>query len=346
MPSPKQIFSRKNILVTGGAGFIGSNLCDELIKENNVICLDDFSTGHVENINHLLQNPHFEFIKHDISQPINLAEAHELDKFKIKFQGIQEVYHLACPTSPRNFNKLRIETLRANSLGVVNALEIAREHKAKFLLTSSVVIYGPRYKDAPHYSEDYQGYVDLVSPRSCYDEGKRFAESATITYRDFYNLEAKIARIFRTYGPRLSLFDGHMIPDFMLQALNNKPMLIYGDENFTTSLCYVSDIIEGLIRMMKSPEAGPMNFGHYKEYKMTEIAQKIKQMINAQSEIIHKDPLLFMTPLALPDITLAKESLGWYPLVSLDEGLAKTIEYVRANQNVLRPKLWKYDKDK
>ena len=345
MSSAKEIFSRKNILITGGAGFIGSHLCDELIEENNVICLDDFSNSQVENINHLLQNPNFEFIKHDISQPINLAEYHELDKFKIKFQGIQEIYHLACPTSPKNFNKLRINTLRANSLGVINALELAREYRSKFLLTSSVVIYGPRFKDAPACTEDYQGYVDLVSPRSCYDEGKRFAESATVTYRDVYNLEAKVARIFRTYGPRLSLFDGHMISDFILQALNNRPLLIYGDENFTTSLCYVSDIVEGIIGMMKSKEVGPMNFGHYKEYKMLKIAQKIKEMTSSQSEIVYKDSLSFMTPLGLPDITLAKEKLGWYPLISLEEGLKRTIEYIRANQNVLQPMLWKYEKE-
>lgn len=345
MLQSKPLLTRKNILVTGGAGFIGSHLCEELVHDNNVICLDDFSSSKVDTINHLLASPYFEFIKHDISQPINLAEYRELDKFKVKFQGIQEVYHLACPTSPKNFDSLRLQTLRTNSLGVINALEISRQYNAKFLLTSSAVVYGPRFAQAPLFSEDYNGYVNMTSPRSCYDEGKRFTEAAVVTYRDVYNLDAKITRIFRTYGPRLSLFDGHMVPDFVLQALNNKPLIIYGDENFTTSLCYVSDIVEGLLKLMKSSERGPVNLGHYEELKMTDIALKIKAMTNSRSEVVHKDPLLFMTPLGLPDISLAKEKLGWYPLISLDEGLHKTIDYVRANQNILQPLLWKYEKE-
>jgi UDP-glucuronate decarboxylase len=345
MATNNAVGQQKNVLVTGGAGFLGSHLCDELIRNNNVICLDDFSSSRVENISHLLEQPNFEFIKHDISKPIDLKEYRELDKFKIRFQGIQEIYHLACPTSPKNFNDLRVKTLRANSLGTINVLELALEYKAKFLLTSSMVVYGPRFPDAPVFSEEYQGYVNFVGPRGCYDEGKRFAETAVVTYRDTYNLDAKIARIFRTYGPRLSLFDGHMIPDFVLQALNNKPMVVYGDEQFSTSLCYVSDVIEGLLKLMKSGEAGPVNFGNEQEYRMGEIAEKIKQMIGSSSAVVHKDPLLFMTPLGLPDITLAKNKLGWYPLVPLEEGLVRTIEYIRANQNVLQPLLWKYEKD-
>jgi UDP-glucuronate decarboxylase len=342
----KTLSERKNILVIGGAGFIGSHLCDELIKTNNVICLDDFSTGHVENINHLLSAPNFEFIKHDISRPIDLKEYRELDKFKIRFQGVQEIYQLACPTSPKNFNELRIKTLRANSLGTINALELALEYKARLLLASSVVVYGPRFAQAPPFSEDYQGYVNFTSPRSCYDEGKRFAETAVITYRDTYNLEAKIARIFRTYGPRLSLFDGHMLTDFVLQALNNRPLTIYGDKRFSTALCYISDIVDGLLKLMKSSELGPLNFGHEKEYLMVEIAETVKRMTNSSSPVVYRDPLLFMTPLGLPDITRTKAKLGWYPLVPLEEGLAQTIEYVRANQSLLQPMLWKYGKEK
>ncbi|MBU0598195.1 GDP-mannose 4,6-dehydratase [Patescibacteria group bacterium] len=345
MPSPSNIYSRKNILVTGGAGFIGSHLCDELIKKYNVICIDNFSSSKVDNINHLFENPNFEFIKHDISKPINLDELHELDKFKVKFHGLQEIYHLACPTSPKNFNQLRIKTLHTNGLGTINVLELARKYKAKILLASSAVVYGPRYKEALNYTEDYQGYVNFTGPRSCYDEGKRFSETAVITYKDMYNLDTKIARIFRTYGPRLLLFDGHMIPDFVLQALNNRPLIIYGDANFTTSLCYIADIIEGLIKLMKSKEAGPFNFGHYQEYKMNDIAEKILTMTGSQSKIEFKKSLLFMTPLGLPDISLVKEKIGWYPLISLDVGLEKTIEYVKAGQNVLQPLLWKYEKE-
>lgn len=343
MSDNRNLNQKKNILIVGGAGFIGSHLCDELVKKDNVICLDDFSTSRVENINHLLALSNFEFIKHDISKPIDFNDFRELDKFKVRFQGIQEIYYLACPTSPKNFNDLRVKTLRANGLGTNNALEIALEYKAKLLFTSSAVVYGPRFKNAPAFSEEYLGYVNFIGPRSCYDEGKRFAETAVVTYRDTYNLDVKIVRLFRTYGPRLSLFDGHMIPDFVLQALNDKPVIIYGDENFSTTLCYITDIIEGLIKMMKSNEVGPINLGHEKEYKMWAIAEKITQMVGSHSEIIYKEPLLFMTPLGLPDITLAKEKIGWYPLVPLEEGLVKTIEYVRANQNILQPMLWKYD---
>lgn len=339
----KKLSQRKNVLVTGGVGFIGSHLCDELIKDSNVICLDDFSSSRVENISHLLQQPNFEFIKHDLSKPIDFKEFRELDKFKVRFQGIQEIYHLACPTSPKNFNEMRIKTIRANSLAVINALELALEYKAKFLFTSSAVVYGPRFKNAPPFTEDYFGYVNFSGPRSCYDEGKRFAESVVNTYRDTYNLDTKIVRIFRTYGPRLSLFDGHMISDFVLQALNNKPMVIYGDQSFSTTLCYSSDMIDGILKMMKSNETGPINLGHYEEYKMADIAKTIQVSLNSSSPIVYKDPLLFMSPLGIPDITLAKEKLGWYPLVPLDEGLLKTIEYVRANQNILQPLISKYE---
>ncbi|MFA6098558.1 MAG: NAD-dependent epimerase/dehydratase family protein [Patescibacteria group bacterium] len=341
----EKIFPRKNVLVTGGAGFIGSHLCEALVKDSNVICLDNFASGNVENISNLLQNPNFEFIKHDICKEINLESMHELEKFKVRFQGIQEIYHLACPTSPKNFNALRIKTLHTNSLGVTNALELAKKYEAKFLLTSSVVVYGPRFVDAPPYAEGYQGYVNFTGPRSCYDEGKRFAETAAITYRDMFNIQTKIARIFRTYGPRLPLFEGHMVPDFVLQALNNKPLVIYGDENFTTSLCYVSDIVEGLMKFMKSNENGIYNFGHYEELNMVDIARKIKEMTNSKSAIKFKRSLIFMTPLPLPDISSVKEKIGWYPLVSLKAGLEKTIEYVRAHQNILQPMLWKYDKE-
>ncbi|MFA6553686.1 MAG: GDP-mannose 4,6-dehydratase [Patescibacteria group bacterium] len=343
MLNTKTIFEKKNILVTGGAGFIGSHLCDELLKQGNVICLDDFSTSRVENINHLLENPNFEFIKHDITKPINLNEMHELDKFKIKFQGIQEIYHLACPTSPKNFSKQRYHSLLTNGAGTINALELAKNYKSKFLLASSSVVYGPRFADAPRFEESYHGYVDFNSPRSCYDEGKRFAETASITYRDSFSLDVKIARIFRTYGPRLSLFDGHMISDFVLQALNNKPMVIYGDASFSTSMCYVSDIVEGLMKLMTSKEFGPFNFGHFDETKMIDIASRIKEIVSSSSEVAFSEPLVFMSPLGLPDLTLVKEKLGWYPLVPLEEGLKKMIEYVKANQFILQPMLWKYE---
>lgn len=343
----KYQFPRKNILVTGGAGFIGSHLCEELVKENNVICLDNLvgGGGDIRNIEYLLQNPNFRFIKQDINQPFNLEEFPELQSFKIKVQGVQEIYHLACPTTAKNFMAMRIETLWANSIGTINILELAKKYQAKILLASSSVVYGPRKKDSPYFKESDLGAVNFVSPRACYDEGKRFAETCFVTYREMYNLETKIVRIFRTYGPRLALFDGQMISDFVLQALNNKPLIIYGDENFSSSLCYVSDIVEGMIAMMESKESGPINLGHPEEIKLTEVAKKIIALTDSQSQIEFREPLLFMTPLGLPDITLAKTKLNWFPVVGLDDGLAKTVEYIKANRMLLQPFVERYDRE-
>jgi UDP-glucuronate decarboxylase len=339
------ISGKKNILVTGGAEFLGSHLCDKLIKEANVLCIDDFTSSDQKNIDHFLRLPNFEFIKHDISQPIDLEQTKEGKKFKIEFQGIQEIYHLACPTSAKNFDKLRIKTLYSNSQGIINILEIAKKYKAKFLFTSSSVVYGPRRKEKPYFKEDYQGSVNFVSARACYDEGKRFSETACVTYREMYGLDTKTIRVFRTYGPRMLLFDGQMVPDFVLQALNNKPLIIYGDEFFSSSFCYVSDIIDGLIKMMASEEAGPINLGHPDEILIQDIAKKIIAKTNSESEIEFREPLLFMTPLGLPEITLAKKKLGWLPLVGLNEGLDKTIRDIEANRLLLQPMVSKYDEE-
>ncbi len=342
MPTQSYISGRKNVLVTGGAGFIGSHLCDILVKDSNVLCLDDFTTGIERNIDHLLKLPNFEFLKYDINESLDLNETKEGKKFKVKFQGIQEIYHLACPTSAKNFNKLRIKTLLTNSQGMINILEIAKKYKAKILFTSSAVVYGSRRKENPYFKEDFQGLVNFISPRSCYDEGKRFAETTMVIYREMYGLETKIARIFRTYGSRMPLFDGQMLPDFILAALNNKPLIIYGDETFSSSFCYIADIVDGLIRMMASEETGPINLGHPGEIRLIDIAKRIIEKTDSKSEIIFKDPLLFMTPLGLPDITLAKERLDWLPLTSLEEGLNKVIEDIEVNRFILEPMLEKY----
>lgn len=341
----KYISGKKNILVTGGAGFVGSHLCEELLKDNHVICLDDFTSSNIRNINHLLRYEDFIFINHDINKLINLDEFKELDRFKIKFQGVQEIYHLACPTSAKNFDQLRIKTLLSNSIGTINVLELALKNKAKIILASSSVIYGSKRKENPYFKEDDFGCVNLITPRSCYDEGKRFAESCFVTYKEVYSLDAKIVRIFRTYGPRMPLFDGQMISDFVLQALNNKPLIIYGDENFSTSLCYVTDMVEALIKMMESDEKGPINLGSPDVYKLKDIAEAIIKLTDSSSEIILKPSLLFMTPLGLPDITLAKEKLNWFPVTSVEEGLKQTIEDVRVNRSLLQPFLWKYEED-
>jgi UDP-glucuronate decarboxylase len=334
----------KNVLVTGGAGFLGSHLCDRLIQDgNNVICLDNFIGGNVNNIKPLLQNPKFRFINHDINKVIDFKVYPELNDFNISIRGIQEIYHLACPTSAKNFDKFRAQTLYANSIGTINMLEFAKFYKAKIIFTSSSVVYGAKKQNCPYFKETDLGDVNFIGPRSCYDEGKRFAETANIIYREVYGVDAKIVRIFRTYGPREALFDGQMVPDFVVQALNNKPMIIYGDENFCTSLCYVSDIIEGILAVMNSSEKGPFNLGDPQEYKLVDLANKIIKMTDSQSKIEFRLPLVFMTPLGLPDIGLIKEKIGWFPVTRIDDGLSKIVEYVKVNKMLLSPLISQYD---
>ncbi|MCX6785497.1 MAG: GDP-mannose 4,6-dehydratase [Candidatus Komeilibacteria bacterium] len=325
---------RKNILIVGGAGFIGSHLAEVLIKDNNVICLDNFVTSNMENIRWLLSNPHFEFIKHDLTVTLNLAELPELKKFQLPVFGLQEIYNLACPTSAKNFDKLTVETALANSVLVKNVLDLALKYKAKLLHASSAVVYGPRQSNN-YVKEDYQGLVNFTGPRSCYDEGKRFAESLISTYRQFYKQDFKIARIFRTYGPRLALNDGQMISDFIFNALDNKDLVIYGDKNFSTALCYIDDLVDGLLKLMASSITEPVNFGSNVDTLLTEVAAKIIKLTGSGSKIVYQPSLDFITSLTLPDITLAKSHLGWYPLVSLDKGLEKTLEYTRANKQLL-----------
>jgi UDP-glucuronate decarboxylase len=323
-------------LVTGGAGFVGSHLCERLLEEANVICIDNFINSNERNIDHLLKFPNFEFIRHDINEPLDLANLPELEKFKVKFQGIQEVYHLACPTSAKNFNQYRLDTLRANSVGMINTLETALKFKARFLQASTSVVYGPRRSDKKVFREDDLGPVDLLSPRASYDEGKRFAESAVITYSQVHGLDTRIARIFRTYGPRERLFDGEMMPDFIVNALEGKELVIFGDENFGTSLTFVTDIVDGLYRLMNYPnDIGPVNLGSEEEVRLADAARQVVELTSSKSKIVFKPPLLFMTPLGLPDIRKAKEELGWLPLVRLEDGLKKTIDYTLAHKELL-----------
>lgn len=335
---PKRaIFEKKNVLITGGAGFIGSHLCDELTKSSKVICIDNFISGDEANIDHLLQNPDFQFIKHDVNNAFDLESFPELDKFRIKFQGVQEIYNLACPTLPKDFEKNTIDTVLANSVGIKNVLDLAVKYKAKFLFASSPVIYGPRNNDNFYFKEDYKGIVDHLSPRACYDEGKRFAETLTMTYGANYNLDVKIARIFRTYGPRMMLRSGQMIPDFVYNALENKDLVVFGNENFSSSFCHVSDIVQGLIKFMNSGEFGPFNFGSDLEYKIVDVAKKIIQLTESKSKIVFSDSLLFMTPLGLPDLSFVKERLSWFPIVLLEDGIEGAIDYFRAYKYNLKP---------
>ena len=334
---------KKNILVTGAAGFIGSHLCDYLVEGgDNVICVDNFSSGHIENIKHLLQKPNFRLLKNDINQPLGLAQVSELKNFQIKLRGIQEIYHLACPTSIKNFDNSQIQTLHTNIFGTINILELTKFYQSKLLFTSSSVVYGPSGDNL--LKESDLGLVDFTGPRACYDEGKRISETAITTYRQKYNLDAKIARIFRVYGPREMLFDGQMVPDFVLQALNNKPLVIYGDEKFATSLCYVDDIVQGLIKIMASKELGPLNLGDSRRYFLVELAKQIIGLTNSDSSIKFKEPLSFMRPLGSPDISLIKQKLEWFPVITLEAGLKKMIDYVKANRILLQPLVEKYDK--
>lgn len=334
--SVRPIFEKKNVLVTGGAGFIGSHLCEALLKEANVICLDNLLSGTLNNIDHLLKYPDFVFIKQDINEPFDLEKFPELKKFKIQFQGIQEIYHLACPTAPKDFDKYKVETLKANSLGIYNVLETALRYKARILFASSSVVYGPHSDHSLFISEDKQGAFDHLSPRGCYDEGKRFSETMVATYKDFHGLDTRLARIFRTYGPRVRVGIGEMMPDFIINALDGKDLVIYGDKQFKTSLCNIRDLVDGLIKLMAHPEdPGPVNLGSDQSLLLSDVAKQIIKMVKSKSKIVFEDPLLFMAQLPLPNISKAKETLGWFPLVRLENGLQEMIDWTVANKHLL-----------
>ena len=329
---PSTVFERKNVLVLGGAGFIGSHLCDRLVAKSKVICVDNFISGRRENIEHLLQNENFLFINEDVNNLFDLEKFKELEKFQVKIQGIQEIYNLACPTAPKDFIQNTVVTAWTNSIGTIRALDLAVRYKAKLLHFSSSVVYGPRIDSEPIQKESKFYPSTPLTPRACYDEGKRFAETLVYTYRQFYGIDAKILRIFTTYGPRMPLFVGHMIPDFIVAALDNKPLIIYGDANFTTTLCYINDVIDASLKMMASKENGAFNIGSPEEYKISEIAQQIIKMNKSKSEIQYADPLLFMSRLGIPDITLAKEKLQWFPIMTLAQGLEETVLYGKAHR--------------
>jgi len=334
MSKRQVIFDKKNVLIIGGAGFIGSHLCDELVQSAKVICLDNFSTGPEKNIDHLLANANFRFINYDLSKPIVLENYSELQDFKIEFQGLQEIYNLACPTSPLDFEKNRLASLLANSYVVKNALDLALKYQAKFLHFSSSVVYGGRIDDYSQVTEDKLGLVDQLSERCAYDEGKRFAETIVKTYVDVYQVEAKIIRPFRIYGPRMPLDEGHMLPDFISQALNDQDVVIYGDRNFKTTFCYISDCLSAVRKIMEGEEFGPFNIGSDVDINLREVAQMIIDTLESKSKIVYAKPILFMTELAIPDIKKAKEILGWMPLVIFKNGLEKTIKDLRANKGL------------
>lgn len=336
MEGKKDVFARKNVLVTGGAGFIGSHLCDRLIKDHNVICVDNFITSSVANIDHLLREPNFEFINHDITQPLNLSRFTELERFKITYNGLQEIYHLACPISKRHFDDFKIATVLTNSIGVKNVLDLAVEHHAKVLYASSSVLYGDRRGDSRQVHESDECHLDHLTTRGAYDEGKRFSEAILQTYADVYGLDVKIARIFRTYGPRMKIFDGNLIPDMVLNALDGKDIVISGDEETRTSLSNVSDVVDGLARLMSSPiEITLVNLGSDQEIRLVSVAQKILSITGSSSRVRFEPHVQNYIDAGLPDISRAKDLLGWVPLKRLEDGLREMIEYANSNRNLV-----------
>ena len=307
---------KKRVLVTGGAGFLGSHLCERLIQDGcDIVCVDNFYTGSKRNIVHLLKNPYFELLRHDITFPLYLE--------------VDEIYNLACPASPIHYQNDPVQTTKVNVHGSINMLGLAKRIKAKILQASTSEVYGD--PSVHPQTETYHGNVNCIGPRSCYDEGKRCAETLFFDYHRQHRLKIKVARIFNTYGPRMHPNDGRVVSNFILQALRNEPITIYGNGNQTRSFCYVDDLIDGLIRLMNSPDdvTGPVNIGNPDEFTILELAQKVIQLTGSKSEIVSR-PLPQDDPQQRrPDITLAKEQLDWEPKLKLEDGLQKTIEYFR-----------------
>ena len=306
------------ILITGGAGFIGSNLCAKLLQlGHKVICLDSLITGKKENIQLFSGNKNFQFILSDIVKPIPIS--------KLKFKKIEQIYNLASPASPVDYQERPLETLLSGSAGVQNLLELAKKNKARFLQSSTSEVYGDPLVHPQR--ESYFGNVNCYGPRACYDESKRFGEALIYTYRRKYKVNTAIVRIFNTFGERMRPNDGRVVSNFIVQALQNKPLTIYGNGHQTRSFCYINDMVEGLVKMMESTEEGPINLGNPGEFTIIELAKKTIKLTGTKSKLVFK-PLPKDDPRQRqPDISKAKKFLGWQPKISLDEGLKKTIEW-------------------
>ncbi|HEY9745312.1 MAG TPA: UDP-glucuronic acid decarboxylase family protein [Oculatellaceae cyanobacterium] len=305
----------KRILVTGGAGFIGSHLVERLLNQGHeVICLDNFFTGSKGNIRHLLDNKYLEVIRHDVIQPI-LVE-------------VDEIYNLACPASPVHYQYNPVKTVKTNVMGMINMLGLAKRTKAKIFQASTSEVYGDPEQHPQ--TESYWGHVNPVGIRSCYDEGKRIAETLCMDYHRQHGLQVKIARIFNTYGPRMAINDGRVVSNFIVQALQNKPITVYGEGRQTRSFCYVDDLVDGFLKLMEQTEdgfTGPVNLGNPGEFTIMELAEKVIELTGSSSKI-ERLPLPPDDPTQRrPDITLAKQKLGWEPTIPLETGLKKTIAY-------------------
>ena len=303
------------ILVTGGAGFLGSHLCDRLINEGHeILCLDNFFTGRKQNISHLLQNPKFELIRHDVTEP-----------FRVE---VDQIYNLACPASPPHYQYNPIKTTKTSVMGAINSLGLAKRVKARVFLASTSEVYGD--PTVHPQSESYWGNVNPIGRRSCYDEGKRCAETLFFDYHRENGVDIRVVRIFNTYGPRMLADDGRVVSNFIVQALKGENLTVYGDGSQTRSFCYVDDLIEGFVRLMNQEKTvGPVNIGNPGEFTMLELAELVLKKVGGKSKITNL-PLPADDPKQRrPDITLAKEVLGWEPKVPLEEGLNRTIEYFR-----------------
>ena len=309
--------SLKRILVTGGAGFLGSHLCQRLVEAgHDVICLDNFFTSQKSNVAHLLAQPNFELVRHDVTLPI--------------FLEVDDIYNLACPAAPGHYQYNPIKTMKTSVMGAINTLGMAKRCRAKILQASTSEVYGdPEVHPQP---ESYRGSVNTLGPRACYDEGKRAAETLFMDYHRSNGVNVRIVRIFNTYGPRMHPFDGRVISNFIRQALHGEDITIFGDGSQTRSFCYRDDLVEGILRMMDGPDdfIGPVNLGNPGEFTILELADLILELTGSPSKLVY-EPLPPDDPIQRqPDITLAKERLGWEPTVSLREGLIKTIEWFRA----------------
>ncbi|RCK28218.1 NAD-dependent dehydratase [Thalassospira profundimaris] len=310
------MWRRKRILVTGGAGFLGSHLCERLLDEgNDVLCVDNFYTGTKDNIVHLLDKPHFELMRHDVTFPLYLE--------------VDEIYNLACPASPIHYQHDPVQTTKTSVHGAINMLGLAKRVGAKIFQASTSEVYGD--PEVHPQTEDYRGNVNPIGPRACYDEGKRCAETLFFDYHRQHGLEIKVARIFNTYGPRMHPQDGRVVSNFIIQALQGQDITIYGNGEQTRSFCFYTDLIEGFVRLMATDKTvtGPMNLGNPFEITIRELAERVIDMTGSKSKLIFKD-LPADDPLQRkPDITFARNTLGWEPTVALETGLGSTIEYFR-----------------
>jgi len=308
---------KEKVVVTGGAGFLGSHLCDKLLYEGfEVVCIDNLITGDTDNIAHLAGNEHFSFVKHDVTNYIFLPG------------NVDFILHFASPASPVDYLQLPIQTLKVGSLGTHKALGLAKEKNARFLLASTSEVYGD--PTVHPQNEDYWGNVNPIGPRGVYDEAKRFAEAITMAYQRYHGLETRIVRIFNTYGPRMRKNDGRALPNFIQQALTDKPITIYGDGKQTRSFCYISDQVEGLFKLLLSDENEPVNIGNPEEISVQLIAEEIVKLTGSKSEIIYEELPVDDPKVRQPDISKAKDKLGWEPKVNREEGLQKTIDYFKS----------------